>query len=210
MTLFSPSDTPRVFAEPLGVDFSEALVAGLRTRLAGQPPEAIARVTILVNTRRMERRLREVFLATGHGFLPKLMLVSDPAALCPTNPLPNAVSPLHLRLTVSHLVGRLLDAAPDLAPRSAAFDLAGSLCDLLGEMQEERVPTSALKAIETGTLSAHWERSLTFLDIVTRYLALDGAHPELITPEARQAAALNALFARWDAHPPQDPILVAG
>lgn len=210
MTLFSPSGTPRLFAEPLGVDFSEALVAGLRTRLAGQPPEAIARVTILVNTRRMERRLREVFLATGHGFLPKLMLVSDPAALCPTNPLPNAVSPLHLRLTVSHLVGRLLAAAPDLAPRSAAFDLAGSLCDLLGEMQEERVPTSALKAIETGTLSAHWERSLTFLDIVTRYLALDGAHPELITTEARQAAALDALFARWDAHTPQDPILVAG
>ncbi len=42
MTLFAPSDAPRVFAEPLGVDFSEALVAGLRTRLAGQPPEAIA------------------------------------------------------------------------------------------------------------------------------------------------------------------------
>ena len=42
------TDGPRVFALPPGVDFSRALVAGLDARLAGQPPEAMARVEIWV------------------------------------------------------------------------------------------------------------------------------------------------------------------
>ena len=50
--IFAPSAGPRVFALAPGVDFSRALVAGLDARLAGQPPEAIARVTIWVPTRR--------------------------------------------------------------------------------------------------------------------------------------------------------------
>ena len=33
-----PEPAPRVFALPPGVDFAAALVAGLRHRMAGQPP----------------------------------------------------------------------------------------------------------------------------------------------------------------------------
>ena len=44
MTLFAPHDGPRVFALPPGIDFTRALVAGLDARLAGQPPEAAARL----------------------------------------------------------------------------------------------------------------------------------------------------------------------
>ena len=42
--LFAPQDGPRLYATPLGCDFCAALVAGLDQMLAGEPPEAIARV----------------------------------------------------------------------------------------------------------------------------------------------------------------------
>ena len=59
--MFEPSDRPRVFAVPLGVDFPAALVRGLSTRTNGQPPEALARTRLIVNTRRMARRIRSIY-----------------------------------------------------------------------------------------------------------------------------------------------------
>ena len=63
--MFEPSDRPRVFALAPGVDFPAALVEGLRARMAGQPPEAMARVELIVNTTRMARRIRQIFDAAG-------------------------------------------------------------------------------------------------------------------------------------------------
>jgi ATP-dependent helicase/nuclease subunit B len=76
--LFEPEEgaRPRLFATSLGVDFCAALIAGLDARLAGQPPEAIARVEILVANARMLRRLQALYLARGPGFLPRLRTVS--------------------------------------------------------------------------------------------------------------------------------------
>ncbi|MEC7669055.1 MAG: hypothetical protein VX622_08285, partial [Pseudomonadota bacterium] len=44
-----------------GIDFPAALVAGLKARLAGQPPHAIAKVELIVNTQRMARRIEALF-----------------------------------------------------------------------------------------------------------------------------------------------------
>ena len=57
--LFPPAEGPRVFALPPGADFCRALGDGLDARLAGQPPEATARVEVWVNTRRARRALVE-------------------------------------------------------------------------------------------------------------------------------------------------------
>ena len=54
-----------LFHEPMGVDFSTTFAAGLRARLNGQPPEAMARVTLLVNTTRMARRIEAALAASG-------------------------------------------------------------------------------------------------------------------------------------------------
>ena len=56
--MFEPLSTPRVFALPPGTDFPTELVAGLIERHAGLPPQALARVELIVNTRRMARRIR--------------------------------------------------------------------------------------------------------------------------------------------------------
>ena len=59
--MFETASAPRLYAMPPGVDFAESLVLGLKTRLEGAPPEAMARVELILNTRRMQRRVETVF-----------------------------------------------------------------------------------------------------------------------------------------------------
>ena len=196
-----------LFQEPMGVDFSVSLARGLRARLAGAPPEAMARVTVLVNTSRMARRLEAALAEGGATLLPRIGLVSDLSALLPPGEAPRAdVSRLAMRLRLTQLVSHLLAARPDLSPPSAAFDLAGSLQMLLAEMQEERLGATVLDAIAPDGLSDHWRRNLDFLDIATRWMEADAA----ITDEAAQAIALDRLLSLWAKSPPADPVIVAG
>ncbi|WP_179380879.1 double-strand break repair protein AddB [Jannaschia marina] len=194
-------------AEPLGVDFSSSFAAGLRARLAGMPPESMARVTLLVNTTRMARRIEAALAADGATLLPRIGLVTDIAPLLPPGDMPTAeVSPLALRLKLTRLVAELLTHSPDLAPASAAFDLASSLATLLAEIEEEAMDPERLETIDTGHLSEHWQRTLTFLRIATGWAAADGR----MTPAGAQALGLARLIAHWQASPPQDPVIIAG
>ena len=70
--MFEPSGKPRLFALPPGVDFPAELIKGLDARLAGQSPEALSRVQLIVNTRRMERRIREIYDTGPARLLPRL------------------------------------------------------------------------------------------------------------------------------------------
>ena len=194
---------PRIFALPPGVDFPERLVAGLRARMAGQPPEAMAGVLLYVNTQRMRRRIVELFTAEGASFLPRLRLVTDVAAL---PGLPAAVPPLRRRLQLTQLIGRLLDAQPDLAPRSALFDLADSLATLMDEMQGEGVPPSAIAALDVSDHSAHWHRTQSFMGIVAPFFEGEEAPDS----QQRQRMAVERLSPLWQSAPPQGPVIVAG
>ncbi|WP_281826624.1 PD-(D/E)XK nuclease family protein [Jannaschia rubra] len=194
-------------AEPMGVDFSRTFAEGLRARLARTPPEAMARVILLVNTSRMARRIEAALAETGATLLPRIGLVSDLAPLLPPGDAPVAgIAPLALRLRLTRLVARLLEARPDLSPPSAAFDLAGSLATLLAEMEEEAMDAEALSRLDVADLSIHWQRSLDFLRIATDWLAADGT----LTSAGAQALALDRLLTLWAEVPPSDPVIVAG
>lgn len=206
--LFEPhhDGAPRLFATALGVDFCAALIQGLEDRLAGQPPEAIAQVEILVANARMLRRLQALYLARGPGFLPRLRTVaalSDAANLTALDP---PMPPLRLRLKLADLVRRLIDGDPSLAPRSAIYPLADSLADLMGEMFEERVTPSVIAGLDMGAQSGHWARSQAVLSVVNQFFGDDAA----LTAEARQARLVDQLARSWAEAPPQHPILVAG
>lgn len=199
--MFDPSPHPRIFGLPPGVDFPRALVAGLRDRLAAQPPEAMARVRLYLNTARMRDRVRAAFHDAGPGFLPRLMLVSDLAA----DEVP--VPPLRRRLELARLVAELTTRQRDFAPGTATFDLADHLADLLDEMQTEGVSPEALEDPNLAENHAiHWERSLTFLRIISPYFAPDAAG----SAAGLQRRAVEALAAQWRNHPPTDPVIVAG
>jgi ATP-dependent helicase/nuclease subunit B len=206
--LFAPSPAPRVFALPPGADFIGALVAGLETRLAGHPPEALADVEIWLNTRRAARAL-EARLAQGPArLLPRIRTVTDLATepgLAPLLDLPPPAAPLRRRLELARLVRALLDETR-LAPPAAAFDLAASLDDLTSELGGEGIDPARLRELDAGTHAAHWRTALAFLDIAAAYAASQGP----VAGEPRLRAAADAVARAWAEAPPAHPVIVAG
>lgn len=206
--MFDPSPTPRVFAQAPGVDFPRAVVEGLRARFQHQPPEAMARATVFVNTTRMARRLGELFDEGPAVLLPRIRLVTDlgqDAAMADLQP---AVSPLRRRLELSSLVAQLLDSQKDLAPRAAIYPLADSLARLMDEMQGEGVTPNDLRTLDVSGHADHWKRSLEFVKLVERFFGSESDEPPDL--ESRQRLVIERLVRHWAKNPPADPIIVAG
>jgi ATP-dependent helicase/nuclease subunit B len=205
--MFEPSDHPRVFGLAPGVDFPAALADGLRTRLKGHPPEDMARVDLIVNTRRMERRLNQIFADGPPGFLPRIRLITGLDSLVPGIVLPPPTPALRRRLALIELISKLLDADPKLAPRASLYALSDSLASLIDEMQGEGVTVGDILKIDVTDQSGHWDRAQRFLDIAHNYLGQTISVPDA---EARQRQLILRLIAYWQEHPPQNPLILAG
>lgn len=195
-----------LFALPPGVDFARELVTGLIARMQAEPPEAMARLRLYLNSGRMMRRVREEFDRAGARFLPRLALISDlrrePIAGIPAN-----VSPLRRRLELAQLVAGLVSRLPAFEAGAGLFSLTDSLATLMSEMQGEGVPPEALEALDIRDSHAeHWQFSLEFIRIVARFFEEDSA-PDI---EARQRRIVEALAARWHDTPTDERIVVAG
>ena len=204
--MFDP-DSSHVFGIDPGIDFPAALVQGLRQRFQDQPPHALAKVELIVNTQRMARRIETLFQQDGPRLLPKIRLITHPGPPSVEAALPRPVSGLRRRLELTGLVSRLLDTSPDLAPRAALFDLADSLSALMDEMQIEDVPADKIEALDVSDQSGHWERALTFLRIVQRYFDVSDPTPDAA---ALQKRAVDMRIALWEKSPPTHPVIVAG
>jgi double-strand break repair protein AddB len=205
--MFDPTSTARCFALPPGCDFSAGFLAGFQARLKGHPPEAAARVEVFVNTRRTARRLDALFASGPPGLLPRIRVITDLAR----DPLigadiPAAIAPLRRRLELSQTIRALLRLQPDLAPKSAVFDLADSLANLMDEMQGEAVTPDDLARLDVAHHAAHWAHSLTFLNILGSYFG-NSSEPDA---EARQRLVVEHLARQWRENPPQHPVIVAG
>jgi ATP-dependent helicase/nuclease subunit B len=198
--------TSGVFGLPPGADFPRLLVQGLRSRMAGQPPEAMARVTLFVNTQRMRRAVLAHLTASGASLLPRIRLVTDLSRDAAHHDLPPAVPALRRRLELSQLVAALLDREPTLAARSSVFDLADSLAALMDEMRGEGVPPEKIAALDVSRHSEHWKRTQDFIGIIARFFTGDAA-PDV---EGRQRLVVQRLVAGWAIAPPADPVIVAG
>ncbi|MCB2127769.1 MAG: double-strand break repair protein AddB [Rhodobacteraceae bacterium] len=205
--MFDPTRHHRIFALPPGAAFATQFVDGMRARLAPDPPEAMARVTVYLNSGRMLRAVRDAFLGHSAGFLPKLKLISEIGS-DPSLALPAAVSALRQQLELAQLIRSLVQHETDFAPGKGLFDLSASLSRLLAEMHDEGVSIAALEGLEIPEgHAAHWERSLRFLRLVAGYHDREDAAPD---PELRQRKAVEALLERWGKTPPGDPVIIAG
>ena len=207
MQMFEPSEKPRLFALPSGTDFPAELLQGLRTRLIGQAPEAMASVELIVNTRRMARRFRDLFDAGPACLLPRITLLSDIADRPQLADLRPAVPGLRRRLELVRLIGELLERQPGLAARSSLYDLADSLANLMSEMHGEGVSADKIRALDVSDLSGHWARAQAFIGIADQFLTEFGADPDA---EARQRIAVEKLARVWTQTPPKHPVILAG
>ena len=194
---------PRVFSMAPGVDFPALLVAGLQARMQGKPPEAMASVTLILNTGRMKRRVLRILTQTGAMILPRILLITELSTLVD---LPEATPALRRRLQLAQMIAKLLDAQPDLAPRSALYDLADSLALLMDEMRGEGVSPETIAELDVSNHSAHWARTQKFLDLISPFFD----DSEALDVESRQHLAVEMLSDRWKTTLPTEPIIVAG
>jgi ATP-dependent helicase/nuclease subunit B len=196
---------PNLYALPPGVDFPAELVAGLLDRMTDQPPEALARVTLILNTQRMRRRVGECLLDRGALLWPRLLLVTDVAGALSPVPIAAETTPLRRRLELSVLLEGLLQTGTTAFPRAALYDLAESLARLMDEMQGEGVAPDRIAALDVADHSVHWVRMQAFLGIVSE--AMQGSGQDA---EARMRQAVQALASTWQHQPPADPVIIAG
>lgn len=204
--MFEPSALPRIFAVPPGTDFPRALVDGLRQRNSG-PPEALARVQLVVNTRRMARRVRDLLDQGPPCLLPRISLVTDLGESVDLARLPAAIPPLRRRLELTQLISKLLEQQPDLAARSSLFDLSDSLAALIDEMQGEGVSPDAIRKLDVSDMSGHWARAQAFIGIADHFV---DSGTGAMDAQARQRRVVENLIARWQISPPQHPVILAG
>lgn len=205
--MFEPSPAPRVFAVSPGSDFPKMLVQGLQDRSAAHPPEMLARVQLVVNTRRMARRVRDLFDQGPACLLPHLSLVTDLGESVDLAQIPPAIPPLRRRLELTQLIAKLLEQQPDLAARSSLFDLSDSLAALIDEMQGEGVSPDAIRNLDVSDMSGHWERAQKFIGIADQII---DSGPDALDVQARQRLVVENLIERWQVAPPQHPVILAG
>jgi ATP-dependent helicase/nuclease subunit B len=205
--LFDSSSSPRVFVQNLGTDFAASVVAGLRSRLIEKPPHEMARVTLLVNTTRMARRIRQLFTQGPAGFVPRILLLSQVEALLPVQDVPPARHPLQRRLRLAELIAPLLKDRPELAAQNSVFALSDSLASLMDEMQGENVSVEEIAQLDVSDQSGHWQNAKALIVIAHQFVQ---TLTEGLDAEARNRFVVNALTKHWEDASPQDPIVLVG
>lgn len=202
--MFEATKLPRIFGIPPGVKFAEAIVDGIRARGQSYSPHELAKIEIFVNTARMKRSLRSAFAAGPALLVPQIRLISDLTAFDYLEDETVSVSPLRRRLDLARIVSALLDAEPDLGPRSSLYPLADSLADLFEEIESEQIPIDALSKLDVEDQSGYWQRSLKFLNLISE-LANSG-----LSNEALLVRAVEKRIAAWKKNPPEHPIFFVG
>lgn len=190
-----------LFALPCGVDFAASLADGLIERMAGRPPEAMARVTVYVNSGRTKTALAEAFAERRPIMLPKMMPLTAIGGGAVT-------ARLARRLELGRLIDAAMKAQPDLARGQSVPELAASLADLMAEMQLEGLTVEDLEKIDASDHAQHWGRSLAFLRIATSYYMAEPAQDT----EARLGQATLRMAEDWaqGVNLPADPVVVVG
>ncbi|MBY0428537.1 MAG: PD-(D/E)XK nuclease family protein [Alphaproteobacteria bacterium] len=208
-----------VYSIPAGEPFLETLIAGLK-KLS---PYELQSAIILLPTRRACNTLRDKFMAQqsdgGAMLLPairqlsaidedELIVTADPELAQAVLAIPPAISPMRRRLLLTKLI--LSRKEPDVS-HTQAFLLAGDLGHLLDQVLIENCDFKNLEPLVNGKeLSAHWEKIVKFLSIITevwpKILAEDG----LIETVDRRKRLIELQIQHWQKKIPQHYVIAAG
>ena len=207
--------------------FADTLARGLWQE-AGEDPMVLARMSVLVPTRRAVRTLRESFLRLGNGrpmLLPALRPVGDIDddeagfsgldGAAAAGDLPPAIPGLRRQLLLTQLVQRFLERKDSgNAIQAAGIDhaalLAGELASFLDQVHTEQVPYAGLADLAKERYASHWQEVLEFLSIATEFWPVLLAEEGAVEAPIRHSELVDRLSARWAEHPPEDPVIVAG
>jgi ATP-dependent helicase/nuclease subunit B len=216
---------PAVYSIPAWAPFVDTLAAGIRD-IVGDAPEDLARVRVLLPTRRACRALREAFLRLGGGrplLLPRMTPLGDmdedelalgawtgefpDTGVTAAFEVPPAISALRRQLLLSRLVlaRDKRRTTPDQAAR-----LAAELARLVDQVHTERLSFDQLGGLAPDDFARHWQVTLGFLTLVTRHWPAILEAEACVDPAARRNLLLDAQARAWRDDPPDHPVIAAG
>lgn len=101
-------------------------------------------------------------------------------------------------------------AMPGAGTPALSAHLASDLAKLMDAVETENVSLANLAGLVPENLSAHWQKTLQFLEIVTAYWPARLAERGLLSPMDRRNQLILAEARRLAANPPKAPVIVAG
>lgn len=213
---------PTLYTIPPGETFVDALAQGILAQVGGAP-EKLARVRVLLPTRRACRSLREAFLRLSGGkpmLLPQMTplgdvdedgLILEGADIDDALELPPAIGAMKRQALLANYVLKMDEATDSATTPEQAVRLAGELAKLVDQVHTEGLDLSNLPGlVRDENLSSHWQKTVTFLSIVGEtWPAVLAAHGGL-DPAARRDQLLRGRARAWAAAPPAGPVIAAG
>lgn len=180
---------------------------------------ALTKMRVLLPTRRAGRELRDAFLNLSKGkplLLPRLQPIGDVDAEeielylsgygITGHDIPPAISSLERQFLLAPLIQK---KDPELG-LDAALSLANELARLIDTVHTEDMDFSGLQNIVPSNLSDQWQRTLTFLEIITHAWPHILAERGQIDPADRRNRLMKALAALWREAPSDTPVIAAG
>ena len=234
---------PNLFTIEAGVPFLPTLAQSILTGAldlgtALDTPEALARLTIYLPTRRAARALGSELVRQSDRkavILPRLVPLGDPGEaelqdiLDPSSlsvPQHGAQLPIHPLARQILLAQQILMASrvrdDELAAQGvsgggmaasslgSAFALAADLANLLDAMQAEDVPYDALLSLDAARFDELWQLTARFLAIIGEHWPLVLAERGEVDPIAWRNRLLQEQATRLEAPATTDPVIVAG
>lgn len=218
------SEKPKIYNLPAGIPFADALAHKLLCDTAGNETQ-LTKYKILLPTRRACRNLRDSFLRLSNGkplLLPQMQPIGDvdednldigSAGL--SNKfgedqlnLPPAIPALKRKL----MLARMILAMEDFSNNAEkAIALADGLGRLMDQIHTENLSLDDLPTIVADKeLAKHWEVTVDFLQILSRYWPQILAEQGMIDAADRRNRLVLALADYWETNPPQTPVIAAG
>jgi ATP-dependent helicase/nuclease subunit B len=220
MGRFDPfaGEGPRWLTIPAHRPFLDDLAAGVLDWMGAEAPEALGEATILLPNRRAARAFSDALSRMSEGrpvLLPQVRPLGDleqdeapfqPGAL--GLDLPPAIAPMTRRFEMARMI--VEDFAPGMKPLRA-LEMADALGGFLDSCQlEEVADITRLGDLVDGDLAEHWRESARFLELAVEAWPRRLEALGLVDAAWRRTKLLRLLAEHWSAHPPQQPVIVAG
>jgi ATP-dependent helicase/nuclease subunit B len=209
-----------LFTIPAHRPFLPDLAAGLLARAGGQPL-ALARMLVLLPTRRAARALAEAFLPLAGKralLLPRMAalpgLAAEEAEEDPTLPvaqaLPPAVAPARRQAVLAGFLAKVPSRFGGPATPDQAWRMAAALAAFFDEAALEGCDLDALDSLVPEELARHWQITLALLRPIAADWRAWLAEQGLLDIGERRVALLRAQAEAWRRTPPPHPVIAAG
>lgn len=200
--------------------FADTLAKKL-LRQAGGNPLALARMRILLPSRRSIVALREAFLRCSQGvplLLPHMQPIGDVdeeeltfTAWQEAGNLAPAIPASRRILLLAMLIWRFQQQQYGRQARmDQAVQLAQELAVFLDDMAREGCDPSGLRGIVPEELATHWQITVDFLNIILQAWPQILQEEQKLDPVERRNLLLHGLAEHWRTTPPDYPVIAAG